>query len=59
LVGPTVLFCEAKQNKNVGPFFCPWGRKMGQFLDEYRTFCASPQAELALEILEAFPCLAA
>ena len=30
---------------------------MRQFLHEYRTFFASPQAELALEILEAMPAL--
>ena len=33
------------------------GMKWGQFLREYRTFCASLQAELALQILQAIPCL--
>jgi len=34
-------------------------KKRGRFLDEYRTFCASPQAEISLAIFEAIPALAA
>jgi len=44
---PYQLLLEALKTKE-------WGR----WLDDYRTYCASPQAELALEILDAMPCLA-
>ena len=32
--------------------------KKGQFLEEYRTFCRSPKAEITLEMFELIPVLA-